>query len=43
MIVIASNVDATQGPAKEARQAFVGQDLFAAGFALGNAQIADSA
>ena len=29
-----------QGPAKEARQAFVGQDLFAAGFALGNAQIA---
>jgi simple sugar transport system substrate-binding protein len=38
--VIGVNVDATQGPAKEARQAFVGQDLFAAGYALGNAQIA---
>ena len=38
--VIGVNVDATEGPAKEARQAFVGQDLFAAGFALGNAQIA---
>jgi len=39
--VIGVNVDATQGPAKEARQAFVGQDLFAAGVALGNAQIAN--
>jgi simple sugar transport system substrate-binding protein len=38
--VIGVNVDATQGPSKEARQAFVGQDLFAAGYALGNAQIA---
>jgi simple sugar transport system substrate-binding protein len=37
--VIGVNVDATKGPAKEARQAFVGQDLFAAGVALGNAQI----
>jgi simple sugar transport system substrate-binding protein len=39
--VIGVNVDATQGPAKEARQAFIGQDLFAAGVALGNAQIAN--
>ncbi len=39
--VIGVNVDATQGPAKEARQAFVGQDLYAAGVALGNAQIAN--
>jgi simple sugar transport system substrate-binding protein len=38
--VIGVNVDATQGPAKEARQAFIGQDVFAAGYALGNAQIA---
>ncbi len=38
--VIGVNVDATQGPAKAARQAFVGQDLYAAGVALGNAQIA---
>src|SRR3984957_5391622 len=29
--VIGVNVDATQGPAKEARQAFIGQDVFAAG------------
>lgn len=38
--VIAVNVDATGGAAKEARQAFVGQDLFAAGYALGGAQTA---
>ena len=39
--VIGVNVDATQGPAKEARQAFIGQDLYAAGAALGAAQIAN--
>jgi len=39
--VIGVNVDATQGPAKEARQAFIGQDLYAAGVALGAAQIAN--
>ena len=38
--VIGVNVDATQGPAKEARQAFIGQDLYAAGYALGQAQLA---
>lgn len=38
--VIAVNVDATGGAAKEARQAFIGQDLFAAGYALGGAQTA---
>ena len=38
--VIGVNVDATQGPAKKARQAFIGQDLYAAGYALGQAQIA---
>ena len=38
--VIGVNVDATKGPAREARQAFIGQDLYAAGYALGQAQIA---
>ena len=37
----ASTSTPLQGPAKEARQAFVGQDLYAAGVALGNAQIAN--
>ena len=37
--VIGVNVDATQGPAKEARQAFIGQDLYNAGVALGQAQV----
>lgn len=36
--VIGVNVDATQGPAREAREAFIGQDLYAAGYALGQAQ-----
>ena len=36
--VIGVNVDATAGPAKELREAFIGQDLYAAGYALGQAQ-----
>jgi simple sugar transport system substrate-binding protein len=38
--VIGVNVDATAGPAREAREAFIGQDLYAAGYALGQAQAA---
>jgi simple sugar transport system substrate-binding protein len=38
--VIGVNVDATAGPAKELREAFIGQDLYAAGYALGQAQAA---
>ncbi len=38
--VIGVNVDATAGPAREAREAFIGQDLYAAGYALGKAQAA---
>ena len=36
--VIGVNVDATEGEAKTIRQAFVGQDLYAAGYALGKDQ-----
>lgn len=38
--VIGVNVDATAGPARQAREAFIGQDLYAAGYALGQAQAA---
>jgi simple sugar transport system substrate-binding protein len=38
--VIGVNVDVTAGPAKELREAFIGQDLYAAGYALGQAQAA---
>ena len=38
--VIGVNVDATAGPARELRQAFIGQDLYAAGYELGRAQAA---
>ena len=37
-MVIAVNVDATEGPAKAIRQAFIGQDVYAAGYALAQAQ-----
>ncbi|MBV9220033.1 MAG: sugar ABC transporter substrate-binding protein [Methylobacteriaceae bacterium] len=35
IIVIASNVDATEGPAKTIRQAFIGQGFIPAGYTLG--------
>jgi simple sugar transport system substrate-binding protein len=35
IIVIASNVDATEGPAKAIRQAFIGQGFIPAGYTLG--------
>lgn len=41
IVVIGVNVDATEGKAKELRQAFVGQDLYAAGVSLAQAQSAN--
>lgn len=38
VVVIGVNVDATEGPAKAIRQAFIGQDVYAAGYALAQAQ-----
>jgi simple sugar transport system substrate-binding protein len=38
ILVIASNVDATEGPAKKIRQAFIGQGFIPAGYSLGQAQ-----
>ena len=41
VVVIAVNVDATSGPVKDIRQAFIGQDVYAAGYALAQAQSAN--